>query len=510
MKNILEFLEENVKKSPSATAFADESVILTYGELYEKTRAVGSLLCGYKMKNEPVAVLTARGVKTLVGMFGTVYSGNFYVVLDADSPNERLNKIIETLKPFALLCDGENLEKARELCFDGELISLENAVETAIDEAELSRVRAKMIDTDPLYALFTSGSTGMPKGAVINHRNVISYTEWFTGEYGIDENTVFGSQTPFYFSMSVSDVFATLKSGAALHIIPKKLFSFPIKLVEFLNERGVNTIYWVPSALSIVANWKVLDYGKIECLEKILFAGEVMPVKQLNYWRKYYPNALFSNLFGPTETTDICTFYTLDREFADDASLPIGKACGNCEVFVLDGDGNVVPETDTEAVGELYVRGSFLSPGYYNNPEKTAAAFVQSPINKSYPETVYKTGDLVRYNEKGELCYVSRKDFQIKHMGYRIELGEIEAAAYGIERLSSAAVIYDEKEDKLVLVYTGTRLKEDEVRESMDNALPSYMRPNIYIKTKNMPYNQNGKTDRVWLKNNYKTMIKEG
>ena len=159
-------------------------------------------------------------------------------------------------------------------------------------------------------------------------------------------------------------------------------------------------------------------------------------------------------------------------------------------------------------MGELYVRGSFLSAGYYNNPEKTAAAFVQNPCNKNYPETVYKTGDLVKYNEYGELEYVSRKDFQIKHMGYRIELGEIENAAYGVERLSSAAVVYDGEEDKIVLVFVGTKLKEDEVRAALEEKLPLYMRPNVIIRTKNMVYNQNGKTDRVWLKNNYKTMIK--
>lgn len=510
MKNILEFLEQNAVARRDFTAFADEEISLTYGELYKKARAVGSFLCLKRKKNMPVAVLTKRGTGTLCGMLGTVYSGNFYVVLDADSPNERLNKIIDTLKPFALLYDEENSEKTGELSFFGEAFSLEKAEDFPVDEKALFAVRKKMIDTDPVYALFTSGSTGVPKGAVISHKNVISYTEWFVSEYKIDESTVFGSQTPFYFSMSVSDVFATLKSGGALHIIPKKLFSFPIKLVEFLNERQVNTIYWVPSALSIVANWRVLDYGKIEKLEKILFAGEVMPVKQLNYWRKCYPDALFSNLFGPTETTDICTFYTLNRAFCDDESLPIGKACDNCDVFVLDESNALIKEDEVEKIGELYVRGSFLSAGYYGNREKTEAAFVQNPLNTAYPEAVYKTGDLVKYNEYGELCYVSRKDFQIKHMGYRIELGEIEAAAYGIERLSSAAVIYDEVSDALVLIYTGTRLKEDEVRECMNSALPSYMRPNIIIKTKNMPYNQNGKTDRVWLKNNYKTMIKEG
>lgn len=192
------------------------------------------------------------------------------------------------------------------------------------------------------------------------------------GRYlGISEKTIFGNQTPFYFSMSVTDIYATIRTGAQLHVIPKSYFSFPALLIRYLNERQVNTIYWVPSALSIVANLKVLDFMMAEHIEKVLFAGEVMPAKQLNYWRSKYPNALFANLFGPTETTDICTYYIVDREIKDTESVPIGIACDNCDSFVVTEDGRLAGIGEE---GELYARGSFLAMGYYNDPDKTAAA----------------------------------------------------------------------------------------------------------------------------------------
>ena len=228
-----------------------------------------------------------------------------------------------------------------------------------------------------------------------------------------------------------------------------------------------------------------------------------MPVKPLNYWRERLPNALFANLFGPTETTDICTYYIVDRKFSGGETLPIGRACDNCDVFVVKEDGTAA---DVGEEGELYARGSFLAMGYYNNPEKTAAAFVQNPLNTAYPETVYKTGDLVKLNENGELIYISRKDFQIKHMGYRIELGEIEAAAYAAEGLSSAAVIYDKQEDKIILVYTGRQKDVSEIMNALKSRLPDYMLPQKIIRIKAMPINANGKTDRKWLTANYKNI----
>ena len=284
-------------------------------------------------------------------------------------------------------------------------------------------------------------------------------------------------------------------------MIPKTYFTFPIKLVEFLNERKINTIYWVPSALAIVSNWNVFDFARPEHLQKILFAGEVMPVKHLNYWRRHLPDCLYANLFGPTETTDICSFYVVDRDFADSDSLPIGRACDNCDTFLLTEEGTRASRAGEE--GEIVVRGSFLAEGYYNEPEKTTAVFTQNPLNTAFPERIYRTGDLARLNEKGEFIYISRKDFQIKRMGYRIELGEIEAAAGSIEKVKSAAALYDVDAGRILVIYEGSIKDTDEVLQKTADKVPSYMCPDEVIRIKQMPYNANGKIDRQRLLKEY-------
>ena len=499
MKNILEFLEANALKYPDKKAFISVNKSLTYGELQNEAKAIGSaLIKKLKAEKKPVAVYFDKEVTTISAMLGVVYSGNFYTVIDSEMPKERIEKIFSTLSPAAVITDEKYFDKACELSFDGEVLKIGELVKTEVDEAALSDIRERQIDTDLVYALYTSGSTGIPKGAVLSHKSVISYTNWVTNEFKFDSKTVFANQTPFYFSMSVTDIYSTLKSGATLCIIPKIYFSFPIKLIEFLNEYKVNTIYWVPSAISIISNFDVFKYGKPEHLKTVLFAGEVMHTKQLNYWiDNLEKDVTYANLFGPTETTDICTFYVVDRVFRNDESLPIGKHCDNCNVFILKDDGSLA---GVDEEGELYARGSFLSSGYYNNPEKTAEAFVQNPLNKAYPETVYKTGDIVKYNDKGEIIYITRKDFQIKHMGYRIELGEIETAVNSMEEIKECACVYSEKDDKIVLFYNAKKTDEKVIMSFLSGRLPDYLLPNRLINMKQIPHNQNGKIDRKQLK----------
>ena len=495
MKNILEFLENNLKKYSNKTAFQDVNNELSFYELVDASKRIGSFLTKLETRNAPIAIYLDKSVKIPAAMFGITYSGNFYVIIDSEMPVERIKKIFSSLNPVAVITQAEYLENAKQLTDQAFLFS--NAIQCDIDNEKLSIIRQKQIDTDPLYALYTSGSTGVPKGAVLNHRNVIAYINWFNSAFSIDENTVFGNQTPFYFSMSVSDIYSTISTAATLVIIPKAYFTFPIKLIDFLNEYQINTIYWVPSALSIVANFKLFDYAVPEHLKKVLFAGEVMPTKQLNYWiNNLDENILYANLFGPTETTDICTYYVVDRKFEDDEVLPIGKPCDNCDVMIMNADGK--PASVGEE-GELLVRGSFLSSGYYNNPDKTQAAFIQNPFNKAYPELVYRTGDLVKENEKGEIIYICRKDYQIKHMGYRIELGEIETALSAVPQIQESACIYDEKNDLIIAVYSAKKLKEDDLISQLSSKLNAYLMPNKFIKLSLLPHNQNGKIDRKEL-----------
>ena len=317
-----------------------------------------------------------------------------------------------------------------------------------------------------------------------------------TATFKIDETHIFGNQAPLYFDNSILDLFQMCKTGATLHIIPENLFMFPPMLLDYMEERKINTIFWVPSALCFVANVGVLSNHPMPSLCKVLFCGEVMPNKQLNIWRKACPNALYANLYGPTEIADVCAYYIVDRPFADDEPLPIGFPCKNTDLLVLDEHDCLVPDGN---IGELCVRGTCLAYGYYRNPEKTSAAFVQNPLNTNYPEMIYRTGDLVRYNELGELIYVSRKDFQIKHMGYRIELGEIETAVSALSGVTMNCCLYNTEKSEIVLFYTGEAQSTD-ILAALKKALPAYMLPQRIEKLEMMPLNLNGKIDRTALK----------
>lgn len=494
-KSIIEVLENTASKYENKTIFSMIDKSITYKDFVNDSKKVATKLIEENLSKKNVVIFIDKTINCLIGMFSSVYANACYTVVDVDSPVERIETIIKTLHPSAIITDEKNLNKCEEL--HEKVYLLEELLKTDLDDKKIADVSNKICDTDPLYILFTSGSTGIPKGSVICHRSVIDYATIICKTFNINSDTIFGSQTPFYFSMSILDIFATIVSGATFNIIPKMYFSFPVKLIEHLNNFKINTIYWVPSALSIVANLKTLDVILPEHLNKILFAGEVMPTKQLNIWREKLPKALYANLYGPTEITDTCTYYIVNREFKDDETLPIGIPFDNCDVFILNEDNKLA---ETDEAGELVVRGSFLGMGYYNNPEKTNEVFVQNPLNQSYPELIYRTGDLVKYNEYGELIYFGRKDFQIKHMGYRIELGEIEANISAIDGILSCACIYDMASSKIVLFYQSNILVEEKIIEEANTRLVSYMRPNVVKKLDKMPFNANGKIDRVKLK----------
>ena len=532
MKNILQYFEMTCKRFPDNIAVADEASSVTFNDLKRKSQQTGTMIATNLQRHRvPVAIYIDKSPALVQAMLSVLYSGNFYVVLDTQMPIERVRRIFETLQPAAILTGKSYIDKVESISnlkdynkdcnknsnenitgqgIDittenhscnlttsiGDILYIEDSISTEIDLKLLSRLRSQMTERDPAYILYTSGSTGQPKGTVISHRALISYGDWFIHAFDIDEHTIFGSQTPLYFSMSVSDLYAALRTGATYQIIPKKYFSFPMQLMEYLNTYKINTIYWVPSALNIVSNWDTFAYIKPEYLKKVLFAGEVMPVKQLNYWRKALPDVLYANLFGPTETTDICSYYVVNRTFSDEETLPIGVACNNCDLIIVDENGKEATS------GELLARGPFLADGYYHNPKKTAKVFIQNPLNDAYPEIVYRTGDLVYRGEDGLLRYQGRKDFQIKHMGYRIEPGEIEAAIGALPEIHACVCIYLETTDKILLFYQG-KIKQEILSSAISSKLPAYMRPNEFIRIRQMPYNANGKVDRKLLKKNY-------
>lgn len=503
--NVLGYLEDTAKRLPDKPAFVDETGAYTYREMVDIGKSIGTVIAGFGFRNRPVIVYLDKGIRVLSSFMGILYSGNFYSPIDTGMPVERAKTILKVATPPVIITDEAHEEIVRNMLMelgqdkDTHIEIYDSIVTKQPDEEALSRIRKSVIDMDPVYVLFTSGSTGVPKGVVITHQSVIDYTEWVTSTFDITENDSFGNQAPFYFDNSILDIYTGMKNGATVYIIPKECFSFPAKMMAYLNEHEITTIFFVPSALCNIARMRVLQSVSLPFLKKILFCGEVMPNKYLNIWRKYKPDALYANLYGPTEITDVCTCYIVDREFLDDESLPIGKACENTDIVIITDDNRYAEKGE---LGELCVRGRSIALGYYKNPEKSNEVFVQNPLNTEYRDIIYRTGDVVKLNEFDEIIYCGRKDFQIKHMGHRIELGEIETAADALPEIDTCACIYDDVKQKIVFFFKG-RVEESAIKANFEAKVPEYMIPNVMISIKQFPYNANGKIDRKELKRMY-------
>ena len=498
-KNVLEYLESSAERFPDKLAFVDENTKVTFAELEDRAKKLGTKISEIIDKNNsPNAILVDRNVNSLIGFLGILYSGNYYVPIDNKMPKKRMETVIDSLEPSLIIYD-----KSDEALIDGienfRTVEFDKLLDSEIDEIVLANNRSKVLNIDPVYIIFTSGSTGVPKGIVIAHKNVIDFTDWITEKCELSCDDVMANQAPFYFDLSVKDIYVTLKCAATTYILPKKNLMFPMLLVNFLNENKVTTLIWATSAFNLVANSNVLSKSVPQYLKKVILGGEALLASKLNIWRKALPEVQYINLYGPTEVTVDCTYYKIDREFEDYEAIPIGKACENKEVLLLDEDLKLVPDGE---VGEICVRGTGLANGYYNDDEKTKRVFVQNPLNQYYPDIIYRTGDLGRKREDGLIYFEARKDGQIKHMGYRIELGEIERAVNSFEKISTAVCLYKNEEDKVVCVYEGTATDEELVNH-IKGIIPKYMFPNKFVKLTQMPYNANGKVDRVKIRNEY-------
>lgn len=500
VQNILDYLEASAADCPDKAAFEDLEKSYTYAQVLEYGKRIGSALAAVLPQNAPVPVLMEKEACTLNVFMGAVYAGCFYSLVEPEQPAERILTILSTLEAEVLVTSRKLETKIRELGFDGKILLAEDLEAHEICEEILKTRRDAFCDVDPLYTNFTSGSTGTPKGVVVSHRSVIDFTEHFVRIFGMSRDDVIANQAPFDFDVSVKDIYPALKTGATLEVIPKKFFSVPKKLLDFLDDRKVTNLTWAVSALCIISMLKGFRYKVPKTIRRVMFSGEVMPVKHLNYWRSYLPDALYVNLYGPTEITCNCTYYIVDREFAEDEVLPVGRAFPNERVFLLDEEDRML--TEPGRLGEICVSGTALALGYYRNWEKTEEVFIQNPLNRRYLEPIYRTGDLGRYDESGELYYVTRKDFQIKHMGHRIELGEIEAAFQALDGVSRACCIYDEPNTKIVGFYVGTP-EAKEIIEGLAEKLPRFMIPNVFCKVDEMPITKNGKIDRKALMAEY-------
>lgn len=501
--NVYSYLEDTAKRLPDKLALVDDKSKVTFNEWYNLAENIGSCIlnkCGNCIR-KPILVFVDRKIEGVIGFMGVLSTGNFYVPIDNKMPANRIKLIIDILKPIAAITiTSKDINALEETGFDGKIIDYNEAKYHSKDSDSLRKQREQLIDLDPVYSIFTSGSTGVPKGVIISHRGMIDLAEWLTDTLKIDSNDSLGNQTPFYFDGSVKDICLCVKNGASLFVIGKKYFSFPKLIVDYINNNNITSLLWATSAITLIGNSGILKEKPLKTIKLVTFAGEAMPAKQLNQWIDYLPDAKFFNLYGPTEITVDCTYYQVKQKFPDDSFIPIGKACRNMEILVLNDENKPV---EKDEAGELCVRGSGVAMGYYGNWDKTKDVFVQNPLNPYYNDIIYRTGDIVKYGKDGNLIFISRKDFQIKHMGNRIELGEIESAVNSLAGITNAVCIYSKEDEKIILFYDTEDGKERDIINGVSALIPKYMFPNICIKLDKMPYNLNDKIDRLELKKLY-------
>ena len=503
MQSAVCLLEQAAEKFKNKTVFEDKDGSISFEELREKSRIIGSELIkrvetGRKC---PVIVYLPKSIKSIISFMGSLYSASPYVPIDYAIPMARMEKTVENLHPTAIITDTDGKTKLESLNLDTEILIFDELADGQADDAAVDKSLGVVCDLDPAYIMYTSGSTGVPKGVTISNRGVIDYIEWIVETFPIDENSVIGMQSAFHFDNSVFDMYTAFYTGAKTMIIPEILFMYPEKLMDYMTENKISVIFWVPTVMISVANGGVLENADLSALKLILFAGEVMPNTQLNIWRKYLPECMYVNMYGPTEATDIATYYIVDREYENHETLPIGKVCRNMRALILNDDDK---QCAVGEQGELCISGTGIALGYWNSPEITAKAFVQNPLNTKYHDRIYRTGDLVYENEEGNIIFIGRKDSQIKLRGNRIELGDLESAAAAIENVASAWFDAD-KQEIVLFIETTAEIVARKFKMELKKYVPAYMVPGKIVTMEKFPHTPSGKIDRVGLRKTYIT-----
>lgn len=500
--NVIDFFEQGALQNfPGRVAIVDGDRSFTFAELAEGAKRCATQIAGLMGGiNQVVVVYLPKCVETVTADIGIVYSGNAYCNLDIHTPAQRIRNTLDNLEPRCAITSRALLSALREIAGEAlEIVCIEDLLQgEAADEALIHGCLRRIIDTDPLCIINTSGSTGTPKGVALSHRGTIDFMEWLFATFDFDETVRIGSLSPLYFDIYILELFLCLHKGATLVFVPESLPAFPARLLEFLQAQQISFLFWVPSIMVAIANLDLLGKYELVTLQNVFFAGEVFPTKQLNHWRRALPQARFVNLYGPIEIHVDCSYFVVDREFANDEPLPIGHPCRNTDILILDEHDHLCADGER---GELCVRGSSLALGYWNDPDKTAKAFTQNPLNTRYPERIYRTGDMAYRATSGELYLVGRKDFQIKHMGYRIDLQEIEHQVHCVSGIGQACVLYNTVAKEITVFYEAlsAEVAPADIRRSLATVFPKYMLPTAFHPMASLPRNPNGKVDRNGL-----------
>lgn len=521
-----QLLTETATQLPDQEALRFESQSLTYAELDGLTNQIARALQSIGVqRGDRVGIYVHKSLASILAIFGILKAGGVYVPLDPNAPAKRLAYITRNCDIRVIITSTGKLTALSEFFESGTplecvLLTDEQGVWPESFPEFVKQIRWKevlnfenaavlsnsTIETDLAYILYTSGSTGDPKGVMIAHRTIFTFINWCSDTFKITSTDRVTSHAPLHFDLSTFDIFVTIKAGATLVLLPEKTSVFPINLVRILQNEQITVTYMVPSIFSLMVNYGKLHQHDLSKLRIVLFAGEVFPIKYLRQLVQAVPQAEYYNLYGPTET-NVCTYYKVqpaDLEEGRTEPVPIGIACENIEVFAVDEAGNRVTEPGIE--GELWARGSCVAQGYWGDPEKTAKVFVRNHLQPYYQETAYRTGDLVVLAEdRKNWIFIGRRDHMIKSRGYRIELGEVEAAIYGHGSVKETAVVaipddlLGNRLKAFVVFYENNGVAANDVKVYCAQKLPSYMIPESIVVLDELPKTSTGKVNRPIL-----------
>lgn len=506
------YLRSTVSRFPERIAIREAEKSITYEELDKQSDFIAWKLnsIGHKQR-EVVGVLLPKSIDAVSAFIGVLKSGGTYIPLDSVySPLERILHILQIGKVNFVITSTEEWDKITQYSSGEKKEPLENIqvvfIDKTLTEDTLSRkmidrkLDEEITDDDIAYILYTSGSTGTPKGVTITHLNALTFVRWAIDYFNPEPGTVFSCHAPFHFDLSVFDLYVSLSTGGCVVLVPYEISSNPKKLIEWIAVNKINYWYSVPSIWVAILNYAKIDPEQLNSLKKILFAGEVFPPKFLRELMKHLPEASYYNLYGPTET-NVCTVYHVrDIEQVTDSPVPIGKACANTEIVIL--NENNRPASIGEK-GALFAKGSIVTKGYYMDEELTKSAFIKSPLPNHNGALLYKTGDIVKINSDGDYEYIGRSDFMVKVSGFRVELQEIEYVLYENPDIDEAVVIAYTNEQHgntslgaIIKLKDGSNLTILEIKKMISAKLPYYMIPEVIFKLNGIPKNINGKFDR--------------
>jgi len=520
-----QLLQESAKRYPDKEAVVCRDKHLTYSDLDKLSNQLAhALIVNGIRKGDRIGFCLNKSLESIVSIFAILKAGCVYVPIDPRSPAKRMGFILNNCGISALISSNEKLKTVEEVLGCTKTLEVTVAVDDKVDSgiAGLSQIKSiawpevtnspfifdvgsQGIDRDLAYILYTSGSTGDPKGVMISHQTSLTFVNWSYEEFGIESVDRVSSHAPLHFDLSIFDIFTSIKAGATVFLVPEEYSVFPKSLIKFIQEKKITVWYSVPSILVHLMVHGNLKSNTFPDLRLILFAGEVFPIKYLRNLMEIIPGAKYFNLYGPTET-NVCTFYPVKPIDADQTKpIPIGKACRNTEVFILNEDKRLI--TKPGELGELCARGSCVAQGYWGDIKKAHSNFVENSLQADFDDTMYRTGDLVFMDEEGNYHLVGRKDHMIKSRGYRIELGEIESALYSHPDVKEAAVVavpddlITNKIKAFVVPVCTNSLTKVEIDKYLSERIPQYMIPELVEFRDSLPKTSTGKIDRTNLAN---------